>query len=176
VFDVIETTTKINAVDIEKDAFKANEATFDGTIEFIDVWFRYPSRPKEWVFKGLNIKIEKNECVAIVGESGSGKSTFINLVMRFYDPEFGQVLIDGRDIKTYDLRSLRQRMGLVMQEPILFNYSIMENILYGKETASNMEIENAADIANAIEFIKSNELINTFEDKADILYQAMIDN
>ena len=114
VFDVIETKTVIDAVDIEENAFKADEATFNGTIEFVDVWFRYPSRPKEWVFKGLNIKIEKNECIAIVGESGSGKSTFINLVMRFYDPEFGQVLIDGKDIKTYDLRSLRQRMGLVM--------------------------------------------------------------
>mmetsp|Transcript_50149 Transcript_50149/g.68519 ORF Transcript_50149/g.68519 Transcript_50149/m.68519 type:complete len:138 (-) Transcript_50149:67-480(-) len=103
VFDVIENTTKINAVDIEKDVIEANESTFNGTIEFKDVWFRYPSRPKEWVFKGLNIKIEKNECVAIVGESGSGKSTFINLVMRFYDPDFGTVLIDDIDIKKYNI-------------------------------------------------------------------------
>lgn len=67
-------------------------------------------------------------------------------------------------------------MGLVMQEPILFNYSILDNILYGKDTATNKEIEEAAEIANATEFIKSNELMHTFEDKADSLYQAMVDH
>lgn len=96
--------------------------------------------------------------------------------MRFYDPEFGQVLIDGVDIKTYNLKSLRKRMGLVMQEPILFNYSIMDNILYGNDKASNEAIEEATNIANATEFIKSNELMNKFEDKADVLHQAMIDH
>lgn len=96
--------------------------------------------------------------------------------MRFYDPEFGQVLIDGVDIKEYNLRSLRQRMGLVMQEPILFNYSMLDNILYGKETATNREIEVAAEIANATEFIKSNELVHTYEDKADVLFKAMKDH
>jgi ABC-type multidrug transport system fused ATPase/permease subunit len=72
-----------------------------------------------------------------VGESGQGKSTLISLIMRFYDPDFGQVLIDGVDVKNYNLPQLRARMGLVMQEPTLFNYSVKENILYGNMKASN---------------------------------------
>ena len=91
----------------------------------------------QWVFKGLNLKINSNEAIAIVGESGSGKSTFINLVMRFYDPEFGQVLINGVDIKRYNIEELRERMGLVMQEPTLFNYTVRENVLYGNPKAKN---------------------------------------
>lgn len=95
------------------------------------MWFRYPSKPDEWILKGLSLKIYPQTSVAIVGESGSGKSTFINLVMRFYDPDFGQVLIDGINVKNYSVRELRQRMGLVMQEPTLFNCSLRENFLYG---------------------------------------------
>lgn len=110
---------------------------FEGSIEFKDVWFRYPTRLDQWVFKGLNLKINSKDCIAIVGESGQGKSTFINLVMRFYDPEFGAVLIDGVDVRSYDLPQLRMKMGLVMQEPTLFNYSVKENILYGNSHASN---------------------------------------
>ena len=72
-----------------------------------------------------------------MGESGAGKSTFINLVMRFYDPEFGKVLIDGVDIKEYNISQLREQMGLVMQEPTLFNYSVKENVLYGSQKKSN---------------------------------------
>jgi ATP-binding cassette subfamily B (MDR/TAP) protein 1 len=73
-------------------------------IQFKDVWFRYPTRKNEWVFKGLNLTINHNESIAVVGESGSGKSTMVNLILRFYDPDFGQVLIDGIDIKNYDLK------------------------------------------------------------------------
>ena len=69
--------------------------------------------------------------VAVVGESGAGKSTFINLMMRFYDPERGQVLVDDVDVKDYSIVDLRQQMGLVMQEPTLFNYSIKDNVMYG---------------------------------------------
>lgn len=69
--------------------------TFKGEIEFKDVWFRYPSRPKQWVFKGLSLKIYPKDRIAIVGESGQGKSTFINLLMRFYDVDVGDILIDG---------------------------------------------------------------------------------
>lgn len=102
-----------------------------GKIEFRNVWFRYPSRRGQWVFKGLNLTVHPNEVVAVVGESGAGKSTFINLVMRFYDPERGQVLVDDVDVKEYSISDLRQQMGLVMQEPTLFNYSIKDNIMYG---------------------------------------------
>ena len=115
-----------------------------GKIEFRDVWFRYPGRKEQWVFKGLNLTIEPNEQVAVVGESGAGKSTFISLVMRFYDPERGQVLVDDVDVKEYNIRDLRRAMGLVMQEPALFNYSIKENILYGTMEATNEEIRASA--------------------------------
>jgi len=103
-------------------------------------------------------------CIAIVGESGSGKSTLINLVMRFYDPEIGTVLIDGVDVKKYRVSELRSKMGLVMQEPTLFNYNIKDNILYGNAKASDKQIYNAASTANALEFIESAELKNAFED------------
>lgn len=86
---------------------------FRGEIEFKDVWFRYPARLQQWVFKGLNLKINAKDNIAVVGESGQGKSTFIALVMRFYDPEFGQVLIDGVDARTLNVNSLRARLGLV---------------------------------------------------------------
>jgi ATP-binding cassette subfamily B (MDR/TAP) protein 1 len=78
------------------------------------VWFRYPSRPKQWVLKGFCLKIKSNECIAIVGESGQGKSTLVNLLLRFYDVNFGEILIDGVDIRSYDVRELRAQMGLVM--------------------------------------------------------------
>ena len=76
----------------------------------------------------------------MVGESGCGKSTFVNLVMRFYDVDEGEVLIDGINIKNYNLHSLRKGISMVMQEPIIFNYSILENILYGKSDAKNSEV------------------------------------
>lgn len=131
VFSYIDIPSKINAVDIPEETLKVNDKTFKGEIEFKDVWFRYPTRKNEWVFKGLSLKIHPNESVALVGESGSGKSTFVNLVLRFYDPDFGQVLIDGVDVREYNLKTLRRKMGLVMQEPTLFNCTIKENILYG---------------------------------------------
>ena len=91
--------------------FKLTKNTFKGEIEFRDVWFRYPTRRNEWVFKGLNLKIHANESVAVVGESGSGKSTLVNLVFRFYDPDMGQVLIDGVDVKDYNLRVTERKNG-----------------------------------------------------------------
>jgi len=79
----------------------------DGIIEFKDVWFRYPTRKEDFVLRGLNLKISPNEQVALVGESGCGKSTFVNLMMRFYDVDFGEILLDGVNIKDYNLHSLR---------------------------------------------------------------------
>ena len=139
------------------------------------MWFRYPTRKNEWVFKGLNLKIHPNESIAVVGESGSGKSTLVNLVLRFYDPDHGQVIIDGVDARDYNLRDLRQRMGLVMQEPTLFNYTIKENILYGKSNATDAEIRESAEVANALEFIEANELQLVFDDSANVLYNAWME-
>lgn len=148
--------------------------TFRGEIEFKKVWFRYPTKPNQWIFKGLDLKINPQDCIAIVGESGSGKSTFINLVMRFYEPDFGDVCVDGVNVKEYNIASLRSRMGLVMQEPTLFNYSIQENLLYGKANASNEEIQNAAQVANAREFIEDADLSNAIEDTNVAIYNEFI--
>src|SRR5688572_22724790 len=107
IFSYIDIPSKINAVEIPETARGIDPKTFKGEIEFRNVWFRYPSRKNDWVFKGLNLKINPNESVAVVGESGSGKSTLVNLVLRFYDPDFGTVLIDGVDVKEYNLKQLR---------------------------------------------------------------------
>lgn len=101
------------------------------------MWFRYPTRKNDWVLKGLNLHIRPNETVALVGESGCGKSTTVALLLRFYDVNEGRILIDGIDVRNYDLVSLRKAMGLVMQEPTLFNYTIAENVLYGDPDATN---------------------------------------
>ena len=84
--------------------------------------------------------------------------------MRFYDPEFGTVLIDGVDAREYDIVQLRERLGLVMQEPLLFNYTLKENVLYGKRSASNTDIVTACNAANCREFIESDELSKAIED------------
>ena len=136
----------------------------NGKIEFRNVWFRYPTRTDHWVFKGLNLTIQPNESIAIVGESGCGKSTFVNLLLRFYDPDSGEVLVDDVNIKEYDLQEYRTKLGLVMQEPTLFNYTVKENILYGKLMAKNSEIIDACKIANAVDFIEDTHLLDMLID------------
>ncbi|XWS11171.1 hypothetical protein CRYUN_Cryun38cG0060800 [Craigia yunnanensis] len=124
-----------------------------GRIELKNVFFAYPTRPDQLIFKGLNLRIEAGRTVALVGQSGSGKSTIIGLIERFYDPMNGSVSIDGQDIKTYNLRMLRAHIALVSQGPTLFAGTIRENIAYGKENAKESEIRKAAKLANAHEFI-----------------------
>ncbi len=124
-----------------------------GEIQFQDVWFRYPTRKGEWVLRNLNMRLRANETVALVGESGCGKSTVVQLLLRFYDVNKGRITLDGIDIRNYVVSDLRKAMGLVQQEPVLFNYSIYENILYGNSNAMNSEIIEAAKDANAMEFI-----------------------
>lgn len=124
-----------------------------GDVEFRNVCFSYPARPDITVFDDLNLTLSAGKSLAVVGPSGSGKSTVIGLVVRFYDPNLGQVLIDGYDIKSLNLRSLRKKIGLVQQEPALFATTIYENIKYGKEDASEIEIMKAARTANAHSFI-----------------------
>nr|ACF22787.1 MDR-like ABC transporter [Brachypodium distachyon] len=126
-----------------------------GNVEFKDVIFSYPSRPEVIILDGFSLAIESGQRVALVGPSGSGKSTVLALLLRFYDPCNGQVLVDGKDIRTYNLKCLRKQIGLVQQEPILFNMSIRENISYGNEGASETEIVEAAMEANIHEFISS---------------------
>lgn len=125
-----------------------------GKIELKNVSFSYPSRPDQMIFQGLNLKIQPGKTVALVGQSGSGKSTVIGLIERFYDAIKGSVFIDDVDIKSYNLRDLRSHIALVSQEPTLFGGTILENIVYGKENATEAEIRKAAKLANAEEFIR----------------------
>ena len=113
IFRIIDTPTKINAVDAAKTP-ESKQEPFKGRIEFKDLWFRYPSRPDQWILKGFNLTINPKDSIAIVGESGQGKSTLINLIMRFYDPDFGSILVDGVDVKDWNICDLRMKMGLVM--------------------------------------------------------------
>ncbi|XWS62178.1 hypothetical protein CRYUN_Cryun07bG0188800 [Craigia yunnanensis] len=127
----------------------------DGTIELRGVHFSYPSRPDVVIFKDFDLKVRSGKSMALVGQSGSGKSSVLALILRFYDPTAGKVMIDGRDIRKLKLKSLRKHIGLVQQEPALFATSIYENILYGKEGASESEVIEAAKLANAHSFISS---------------------
>lgn len=125
-----------------------------GHIELKNVFFSYPARPNQMIFKGLSLNIEAGTTMALVGQSGSGKSTVIGLVERFYDPLKGSVLLDEIDVKNYNLRQLRSHIALVSQEPTLFAGTISENILWGKEDATAAEVRKAATLANAHEFIR----------------------
>ncbi|XP_024534012.1 ABC transporter B family member 10 isoform X3 [Selaginella moellendorffii] len=125
-----------------------------GNIEFDKVCFSYPSRPDVVIFQDLSLSIPAGKTVAVVGSSGSGKSTIISLIERFYDPQSGRVLLDGIPIQELQLKWLRGRIGLVSQEPALFATSIRENILFGKEDASDGEIEAAARTSDAHTFVK----------------------
>lgn len=127
----------------------------EGNIELRGVEFSYPSRPDAIIFKDFDLRVRSGKSVALVGQSGSGKSSVLSLILRFYDPTAGKVMIDGIDIKKLKLKSLRKHIGLVQQEPALFATSIYENILYGKEGASEGEVIEAAKLANAHSFISS---------------------
>lgn len=124
-----------------------------GDIELRDICFSYPSRPQERVFENFSLSIPCGSTAALVGQSGSGKSTVVNLIERFYDPQRGEVLIDGVNIKRFQLKWLREKIGLVSQEPALFTSSIRENIAYGKSGASSHEIRAAMEHANVASFI-----------------------
>lgn len=124
-----------------------------GDIEFCDVYFSYPTRPHELIFKGFSLSISSGTTVALVGQSGSGKSTVVSLIERFYDPQAGEVLIDGVDLREFQLKWIRGKIGLVSQEPVLFAGTIRENIAYGKDDATLQEIRAAAELANAAKFI-----------------------
>ncbi|WJX22540.1 ATP-binding cassette sub- B member 9 [Trifolium repens] len=124
-----------------------------GDIELKDVYFRYPARPDVQIFAGFSLFVPNGTTTALVGQSGSGKSTVISLLERFYDPDAGEVLIDGVNLKNLQLRGIRKQIGLVSQEPILFTTTIRENIAYGKEGATDEEITTAITLANAKKFI-----------------------
>jgi ATP-binding cassette subfamily B protein len=145
-----------------------------GRIEFRDVWFTYErltpeqlsiisaASPEdleaigvEWILRGVSFTIEPNETAAIVGHTGAGKTTIISLMMRFYDVQRGQVLIDGIDVRQHDLTALRQHFGVVLQDPFLFTGTIAENIRLGTKSISDADMERAADEVNVLDFIRT---------------------
>jgi len=129
-------------------------ATLTREIEYRDVWFRYN---ETWVARGVNLVIPRGKTVALVGQSGSGKSTLADLLPRFYDVERGSITFDGVDVRSVRLRDLRQLMGIVSQEAILFNDTFFNNIAFGVENATREQVEEAARIANAHDFIIATE-------------------
>ncbi len=146
----------------------------NGRIEFRDVWFTYErltpeqtealasaspaeleAMPIEWILRGVSFAIEPNETAAIVGHTGAGKTTIISLMMRFYDVQRGQVLIDGIDVRAHDLTALRQHFGVVLQDPFLFTGTIAENIRLGTASITQADMERAAEEVNVADFIHS---------------------
>jgi ATP-binding cassette, subfamily B, bacterial len=124
------------------------------TVAFEDVHFAYPMRPEQKALRGASFRVEPGERVAIVGPSGAGKSTIFNLILRFYDPQSGRVLVDGVDAAHADPEEVRARIASVPQETMIFSTSVAENIRFGRPEASDAEIEAAAEAAQAAEFIE----------------------
>ncbi|XP_009887262.1 PREDICTED: multidrug resistance protein 1 [Charadrius vociferus] len=157
IFNIIDNEPQIDSY--SETGYKPDH--IKGNVEFQNVYFNYPSRPDVEILKGLNLKISCGQTVALVGGSGCGKSTTVQLIQRFYDPKEGTVTIDGQDIKTLNVRYLREIIGVVNQEPVLFATTIAENIRYGREDVTMEEIEKATKEANAYDFIM--KLPNKFE-------------
>lgn len=150
VFGIIEEESKINP----KQRGQTQQLT--GCVEFRNLYFRYPSR-QQFVLKNFNLRIEPNQSVAIVGHSGSGKSTIASLLLRFYDVTKGSVVIDGIDIRDYNLEKLRHQISIVQQEPMLFNETIKSNIKFGDLYATDKSVIEVAVQANALAFIMQND-------------------
>ncbi|KAJ1919961.1 hypothetical protein H4219_001622 [Mycoemilia scoparia] len=155
VFGVIDQYSPIDAVD-DSNGISADQV--EGSIEFRNINFAYPARTDVPILRNFSLSIKPGEKVALVGGSGSGKSTTVSLVERFYDPDEGQVFIDGIDIKEYNVRSLRQQLGMVTQEPVLFSTTIYQNIVWGAvnpetDPPTREHVIAAAQAANAHSFI-----------------------
>ncbi|MEN9385590.1 MAG: hypothetical protein RLZZ185_331 [Bacteroidota bacterium] len=141
--------------EIDIHAEQEKQAIEFGQISIEDIRFSYPSRPSVEILKGISIDIEPGQKIAIVGTSGTGKSTLAQLMMRFYEPNAGQIKLNGKNIQEYSVQAWRGMLALVPQEVLLFGGTIRENIAYGKPGASQEEIEHAAEQAFAKEFIES---------------------
>ncbi|XP_070822421.1 ATP-dependent translocase ABCB1 [Chaetodon trifascialis] len=157
VYSIIDHKPSINS--FSEDGFKPDY--IKGDIEFKNIHFNYPSRPEIKILDNLSLKVASGQTIALVGSSGCGKSTTIQLLQRFYDPQEGSVCIDGHDIRSLNIRYLREMIGVVSQEPILFATTITENIRYGRPDVTQQEIEQATKEANAYDFIMN--LPNKFD-------------
>ncbi|HEU4716797.1 MAG TPA: ABC transporter transmembrane domain-containing protein [Bacteroidia bacterium] len=152
VFEILAEETEKVKTDDER---KRNVLRLRGEVEFIHTEFSYPTRKEFPVLRDISFRANPGETIAIVGPSGSGKSTIAQMLLRFYDPDKGQILFDGKEAGTYDLTELRENMAIVPQDVILFGGTIRENIVYGKPGATENEIREAALKANALSFIES---------------------
>ena len=152
VFEIIdETHEEINLAHKNN----LNQHRLEGNLEFKNIQFTYPTRPDFQVLKNISFSAKAGETIALVGSSGSGKSTLASLALRFYEPNSGQYIIDGKLSSDYELTELRDQMAIVPQDVLLFGGTIRENILYGKPSATDNEIIEAAKQANAYDFIMS---------------------
>lgn len=135
------------------DGHKSADSDNSGTVEFRNVGFSYPGSSGKPVLSGIDLKAEKGQMIAILGSTGCGKTSLVNLVPRFYDATNGDVLVDGINVKDYDVDTLRSKIGVVLQKSELFSGTVAENIRWGCETATDEEVKTAAKIAQAEEFI-----------------------
>eukprot|EP01135_Chromosphaera_perkinsii_P011481 Nk52_evm6s2415 gene=Nk52_evmTU6s2415 len=149
IFNILDQSSSMDPMDTEN----GETPSMTGAIEFKNVHFRYPVRPEQKILKGVDFSVSPGEKVAIVGSSGCGKSTIVSLLERYYDPDEGQVLIDGCDLRDYNLAHLRAKLGHVGQEPVLFGCSVRDNIDYGCDDATEYDMIRAAKDANANDFV-----------------------
>ena len=133
------------------------ETESHGYLEFDNVTFAYPGETESPVLHNISFKAKPGETIAFIGSTGSGKSSLVQLIPRFYDVTLGKILVDGVDVRDYQLRALRQKIGFIPQKALLFTGTIAENLRYGKENASHEDLNQAADVAQAKEFIESRE-------------------
>lgn len=152
IFEIIDQTAEPVNAELDR---KRGLLKLSGAVELKDIHFAYPTRSDFPVLKGVSFSARPGQTIAIVGSSGSGKSTLAQLLLRFYQPDTGQLIIDGQDAKNYDLTQLREAMAIVPQDVLLFAGTVRENIVYGYPGASEEEIVNAARKANAYSFITS---------------------
>ncbi|XP_040292276.1 ATP-dependent translocase ABCB1-like isoform X2 [Bufo bufo] len=151
-YEVYKVIRKLRPIDSSSNVGHKPEK-LTGHIEFKNIHFSYPSRPDIQILKGLSLKIDAGKTIALVGSSGCGKSTTIQLLQRFYDPLMGEVTVDGHDVRTLNVKWLRENIGVVSQEPVLFGTTIRENIRYGRQDVTEDEIIQATKEANAFDFI-----------------------
>ncbi|MCO4593370.1 ABC transporter, ATP-binding/permease protein [Streptococcus infantarius subsp. infantarius] len=133
------------------------ETATRGYLEFDKVTFAYPGETESPVLKDISFKAKPGETIAFIGSTGSGKSSLVNLIPRFYDVTLGKILVDGVDVRDYQLKALRQKIGFIPQKALLFTGTIEENLKYGKSDATSEELQAAADIAQAKEFIENRD-------------------
>ncbi|MCR4252701.1 ABC transporter ATP-binding protein/permease [Streptococcus uberis] len=143
------------SVSISKNEDGVKESQTHGYLEFENVTFSYPGETESPVISNISFSAKPGETIAFIGSTGSGKSSLVNLIPRFYDVTFGRILVDGIDVRDYELKALRSKIGFIPQKALLFTGTIEENIKYGKEQATVQEIHKASEISQAREFIES---------------------